>query len=218
MADGKSLEVGTVIDISVPLYQGMVHWPGDPSLQIEYALSMERGDPCNVSKLSMGAHTGTHMDAPLHFIANGASLDQMPLTATIGPARVIHINDPVSITVAELQQHNIEPGERLLFQTRNSDDAWQSSEFAKDFVALTHEAAQYLAACQVQTVGVDYLSVGGFEKDGTETHLALLGAGIWVIEGLNLGGVQPGTYQLICLPLKLIGREGGPARAVLQVI
>lgn len=206
------------IDISVPLYTGMAHWPDNPPVEIEFALSIERGDTANVSKLSMGAHTGTHMDAPLHFIKDGISIDQMPLTATMGRARVIEISDPESIKPAELEPHDIQLGERILFKTRNSERCWHTDTFVEDSVYISKEAAAYLAKLQVQTVGVDYLSVGGFFKDGPETHLALLGAGIWIIEGLNLSEVLVGEYDLLCLPIKLRGSEGAPARAVVRPV
>ncbi|GAC1392404.1 MAG: cyclase family protein [Ktedonobacteraceae bacterium] len=206
------------LDVSVPLYTGMAHWPDNPPVEIERAMSIDRGDTANVSKISLGAHTGTHMDAPLHFFKDGISIDQMPLIATMGRARVIEISDPESIKPAELERHAIQLGERLLFKTRNSERAWHTDDFVKDFVYISKEAAAYLAKMQVQTVGVDYLSVGGFFKDGPETHYALLGAGIWIIEGLNLSQVQAGDYDLICLPLKLRGSEGAPARAVVRAI
>lgn len=204
------------IDISVPLHNGMAHWPDNPPFVIERAMDQQRGDVATVSKISLGVHTGTHMDAPLHFFENGITIDQMPLTATMGQARVIEISDPESIKPAELEPHTIQKDERILFKTRNSTQNWQTDEFVKDFVYISHEAAEYLAKIQIQTVGVDYLSVGGFYKDGPETHHALLGAHIWIIEGLNLSSVQPGNYDLICLPIKLQGSEGAPARAVLR--
>lgn len=207
---------GDWIDVSVPLYTGMVHWPDNPPVLIERILAIDRGDTANVSKLSLGAHTGTHMDAPVHFLSGGRGIDTMPLAATIGLARVIEISDPESIKPEELEPCQIQHGERVLFKTRNSIRCWQTDDFVKDFVYISHEAAQYLAVQQVQTVGVDYLSVGGFFKDGVETHHALLAAGIWIIEGLNLSSIQPGTYELICLPLKIVGSDGAPARAILR--
>jgi arylformamidase len=214
MAEEQSSQ--TWIDISVPLHNGMAHWPDNPPFEIERVLDQKRGDVATVSKISLGVHTGTHMDAPLHFFEGGISIDQMPLTATIGQARVIEIHDPESIKPEELAQHNIQKDERILFKTRNSTQNWQTDEFVKDFVYISHEAAEYLAKIQIQTVGVDYLSVGGFYKDGAETHHALLGAHIWIIEGLNLAAVQPGNYELVCLPIKLEGAEGASARAVLR--
>ena len=206
------------IDVSVPLHTGMVHWPDNPPVSIERELNMDRGDVCNVSKMSMGVHTGTHMDAPIHFIHGGIGIDQMPLTASIGRARVIEIGDTVSIKPGELAGHDIQRGERILFKTRNSARCWQSDDFVEDFVYIAHEAAQYLAALGVQTVGVDYLSVGGSHVDGPETHQALLGGGVWIIEGLNLSQVEPGIYDLICLPLRIVGGDGAPARAILRQV
>lgn len=204
------------IDVSVPLHTGMVHWPDNPPVTIERELNMEHGDTCNVSKMSMGTHTGTHMDAPIHFIRGGIGIDQMPLTAAIGRARVIEIGDPVSIKPEELMGHNIQRGERILFKTRNSARCWQTDDFVEDFVYIAHEAAQYLASLGAQLVGVDYLSVGGSHVDGPETHQALLGGGVWIIEGLNLSQAEPGIYDLICLPLRIVGGDGAPARAILR--
>jgi arylformamidase len=206
------------IDVSVALHTGMVHWPDNPPVLVERTLDMERGDACNVSKLSLGAHTGTHMDAPLHFLRDGAGIDTMPFDATIGPARVIEIRDTVSISPGELAAHSIRAGERILFKTANSARCWQTDDFVEDFVYIAHDAAAFLAARGVRTVGVDYLSVGGFRADGAATHRALLGAGIWIIEGLNLAQVQPGAYDLICLPLRLLHADGAPARAILRPI
>jgi arylformamidase len=205
------------IDVSVPLRTGMVHWPDDPPVSIEREQDIERGDVATVSSLSMGAHTGTHIDAPLHFFRTGKSIDTMPLTATLGRARVIEIHDPESIKPDELRPHEIQRDERILFKTRNSARCWQTDDFVEDFVYISPEAARYLAAQRVQTVGVDYLSVGGFFRDGVETHHALLEAGIWIIEGLNLSSVAPGIYELVCLPLKIEGGDGAPARAILRL-
>jgi len=206
------------IDVSVPLRTGMVHWPNNPPVSIERTLDIERGDTANVSKLSMGVHTGTHMDAPIHFLQAGKGIDIMPVTATIGRARIIEIRDPESIKPEELYPYHIQRGERILFKTRNSTRCWQTNDFVQDFVYISQEAARYLASQQVQTIGVDYLSVGGYFKDGVETHHALLEAGIWIIEGLNLENVQPGIVELICLPLKIEGCDGAPARAILRFI
>lgn len=204
------------IDVSVPLRDGMVHWPDNPPVSITRAMSIDRGDLCNVSKMSLGVHTGTHMDAPVHWIPGGAGIDALPLDATMGPARVIAIQDSVSIKPEELVPHDIQRGERVLFKTRNSDRCWTSDTFVEDFVFISHEAAGYLGERGVRTVGVDYLSVGGYSVDGPETHRALLEAGIWIIEGLNLSVVASGAYELICLPLRLAGSDGAPARALLR--
>jgi arylformamidase len=204
------------IDISVPLYTGMVHWPGDPSYQASLARSTDGGDVCNVTQLATSAHIGTHMDAPCHFIPGGLGMDQMPLDAVLGPCRVIEIDDKQAIRPAELVRQKLKAGERVLFKTVNSRRAWKTADFFKQFVYISKEAAAYLVERGVQTIGVDYLSVGGFFKDGVETHHILLGARVWVIEGLNLSRVKPGRYELVCLPLKMRGSDGAPARAVIR--
>lgn len=206
------------IDISARLRSGMVHWPDDPPVRIERVLDIEQGDIANVSEISMGSHTGTHMDAPLHFIRGGIGLDEMPFTTTIGRARVIELHDPESVKPDALEPYGIRRGERILFKTRNSARNWPSAAFIEDFVYVSQEAARYLADCAIQTVGIDYLSVGGFHKDGVETHQALLEAGIWVIEGLDLSRVEPGEYELVCLPIKVEQSDGAPARAILRAI
>lgn len=204
------------IDISVPLYNGMVHWPGDPPFEREEVLQMARGDVCNVSKMTSTVHIGTHMDAPHHFVKGGQGVEAMPLDATIGPARVIRLSDPELIRISEIEPHNIAAGERVLFRTRNSDSAWRTTEFQKNFVHIPADTARYLVSKKVRTIGVDYLSVGGFNTDGPATHQALLEGGVWIIEGLNLAAAEPGDYELICLPLKMVGSDGAPARAIIR--
>jgi arylformamidase len=158
------------------------------------------------------------MDGPLHFVREGKGLDEMPLDATIGRARVIEVLDPESIKPCDLRRHELRSGERILFKTRNSARSWPSHAFLEDFVYVSQEAARYLAAWNIRTVGIDYLSVGGFRKDGVETHRALLEAGIWVIEGLDLSKVEPGAYELVCLLIKIERSDGAPARAILRAI
>ncbi|MFB3777338.1 MAG: cyclase family protein [Bryobacteraceae bacterium] len=204
------------IDVSVPLATGMVNWPGDPPVSIEPLKEIAKGGSSNVSAIYMGAHTGTHMDAPRHFFTGGRGLDTMPLDATIGPARVIAIRDRRKITAEELRGQRIRKGERILFKTHGSGARWRRREFDRNYVYISPEAARYLAARGVRTVGVDYLSVGGYKSDGAETHRALLGAGVWIIEGLNLAAVEPGQYDLICLPLRILNSDGAPARAVVR--
>ena len=204
------------IDISVPLHTGMVHWPDNPPIVIERTQDLDWGHAANVSNMSLGVHTGTHVDAPRHFLREGDGIHAAPFSALIGSARVIAISDPHAVTADELRQHDLQPGERVLFKTQNSRRCWQSDDFVEDFVYVSQEAARFLAGQRVRTVGVDYLSVGGYRADGVETHQALLGGGVWVIEGLNLDAVAPGTYELICLPLKIVDGDGAPARAVLR--
>jgi len=207
---------GDWIDISAPLRNGMVTWPGDASFERTSTLEIAKGDPCNLSQISTTAHIGTHMDAPRHYLAGAAGMETMPITASIGRARVIEIRDPEMIRISELEPHRLAKGERVLFKTRNSTHAWKSDRFQENYVFIPPDSARYLAGHGIQTVGVDYLSVGGFESGGPETHRILLEAGIWIIEGLYLEHVEPGEYELVCLPLKIIGGDGAPARAVLR--
>ncbi|MFZ2447473.1 MAG: cyclase family protein [Syntrophobacteraceae bacterium] len=162
------------IDVSAPIRTGMVHWPDNSPVVIERALDIERGDSANVSRISMGAHTGTHMDAPIHFLEHGRGIEELPLSVAIGRARVIEIENTVVVNPDELVPHKIRRGERVLFKTVNSMGWWRSDSFAEDFVCLSCEAAKYLVDRGVRMVGIDYLSVGGFKTDGAATHRCLL--------------------------------------------
>jgi len=213
---GRVAENGSWIDITVPVREGMPVWPGDPAPLFERIMDQENGDVCTLTRVAMSAHTGTHMDAPLHFLRKRASIEQMPVEATVGPARVIGIRDRTAIRRAELLPYAIRKGERILFRTANSERDWGSLPFDENFVFIARDAAEHLAECGVRSVGVDYLSVGGYRQDAVETHEALLGNDIWIMEGLMLSDVEPGDYELVCLPLKLVGAEGAPARAILR--
>jgi arylformamidase len=215
------------VDISVPMHDGMVHWPGDPECHV--GLHVKLGDPmpnqpgktipCNLTKLQLSAHTGTHMDAPRHFVKDGKTMEAMPLDAVMGPCRVIELKHKTQITVDELKPHKLKRGERVLFKTRNSIKSWRmakTSTFDVNFIYIPAATATYLVERGVRTVGVDYLSVGGYQKDGVECHQIMLGAEIWIIEGLNLAKIKPGNYELACLPLKIVGADGAPARAALR--
>ena len=204
------------IDISIPLHNGMVHWPGDAPFERIKTLALAQGEACNLSEIRGSAHTGTHMDAPLHFLEGAPGIDTMPIDATVGRARVIEIHDPRLIRIGELETHHPAKGERLLFKTANSRRCWRTQEFQREFVHIPPDTARYLAKIGIRSVGIDYLSVGHAETGGDETHRTLLRAGIWIIEGLNLEQVAPGEYELICLPLKITGSDGAPARAVLR--
>jgi len=204
------------IDVSVTVRHGMPHWPDNPPIVMQRPMELLRGHACNLSHLAMGVHTGTHIDAPVHFIHQAAGVDEMPLAATMGPARVIEITDPREITDGELHRHSLQAGERVLFRTSNSPRCWQADGFVEDFVYVSEQAAEHLAETRVRTVGVDYLSVGGYRADGAKIHRILLSAGIWIIEGLDLSAVRAGRYEMICLPVKLHGSDGAPARALLR--
>ncbi len=204
------------IDISVPLHNGMVGWPGDAPFHRSNTLQIAHGGTCNLSQISGSAHTGTHMDAPRHYLEGGVGIETMPIVASVGRARVIQIQDPELIRIEELEPYHLGKGERVLFKTRNSATCWKTDQFQKNYVYIPPETAQYLVQRAIQTVGVDYLSVGGFETGGPETHRILLGSHVWIIEGLMMEHVEPGEYELLCLPLKIVGSDGAPARAVLR--
>ena len=204
------------IDISVPISNAMHGWPGNPPTFITMHAGTAKGDVCNVSAMAMSSHSGTHMDSPFHFLHGAKTMDALPWDAVIGPCRVVEIQDPKAIKPAELKKLKLQKGERILFKTPNSARSWKKAEFDKDFVYISKEAAQYIVDCGVQTVGVDYLSVGGFYKDGIETHHILLGAEVWIIEGLDLSKIKPGDYDLICLPIKFQNGDGAPSRCLIR--
>ena len=204
------------IDISVPLSTGIVHWPGDPEPSFERISEIAQGATANVTMCRMTAHTGTHMDAPCHFIDGAAGIDRFPLALAVGPARVIEVPNVSSLGRAHLESKNIQPGERVLFKTRNSNRRWDNQDFDTSFVAVNATGARLLADRRVPLVGVDYLSVGLFQGDGTETHQILLNSGVWILEGLDLTAVSEGEYELVCLPLRIAGCDGSPARAILR--
>lgn len=206
-----------IYDISLPITTGMVVWPGDPSVEMERVVKMEEGSDANVTHLRMSAHTGTHVDAPYHFLGeNSATIDQLPIKLLTGRAYVLHLPKVDLITASVLEGAEIPPRtRRLLFKTRNSE-YWKnpSLEFQRNFVAISADGAQHLVERGVKLVGVDYLSVAPFH-DSVQTHRILLKAGVVIVEGLDLSKVSQGRYTLHCLPLKLVGCEGSPARAIL---
>jgi arylformamidase len=195
-----------IFDISVPIRPGMITYPGDPEVHMERVVSIEHGDVANLTRLDFGVHTGTHVDAPLHFIDQGAGVDALPLEVFLGPCEV------VDATAADGEigpEHVPDHVDRVLFKTRNSE-LWQQDTFEEAFVRIGLAAAQRLVENGLRVVGVDYLSVGD-----PATHETLLGAGVAAIEGLDLRGIQPGPYSLACLPLRIVDSDGAPARAVL---
>ena len=271
-----------LIDISVSIIPGIPLWPGDPQVEIEKLHDLSKGDEATVSRISMGVHTGTHVDAPLHYFAERAGIDEMPPDALVGPARVVEVHGGADkeIQKEELEKHGIKQGERILLKSTNSK-LWiaqsamgstasrrvsksppplrgrdkaegeiighplptlppqgggnqqrsrsklqvtanlnDQDRFSKEFyVHLGADAARLLAEKKIRAVGIDYLSIGGCTGDsGAQVHRILLEAGIWIIEGLDLSLAAPGSYELICLPLKLQGLEAAPARACLRPI
>jgi arylformamidase len=202
----------TLDPATTPVYEG------DAPMSFEFLHDMRKGEGFTLSKLTLGAHSGTHIDAPMHFIRDGASIDKVPLEPLIGRARVIDIPDSVqSIDAAELNRHTWRGAERVLFRTRSSVRGWmKSSTFHRDFAFVAPDAAQLLADAGVKLVGVDYISAEKFAADAPMTHRILLGKGIPIVEGLLLEAITPGDYDLIVLPMKVGGHEGAPARAVIR--
>src|SRR2546421_2530382 len=208
-----------IYDVTVPIRSGMPIYEGDPPVKIEAASSLASGDSANVSFLHLGAHTGTHVDAPAHFIEGAAKIDSLSFDILIGPARLIHVaEDRTEIDSEFLSSCDLESVERIIFHTRNSG-FWESG-FRKDFTHLLPEAAEMLVNRGVKLVGTDYLSIEKFHSGHHRTHIALLARGVVIVEGLNLSGVPAGDYELICLPLKIAegAGDGAPARVVLRTL
>jgi arylformamidase len=203
-----------LIDVSPKLREDMPTYPGNPPFKIRQVRTVEEGANSTLSEVTTGTHAGTHVDAPSHFIAGERSLEDMGLEPLVGRARVIAVDADDEIAVSDLEPHSIEEGERILLKTRNSM-LWERSEFVKDYVFLSVEAARYLAGKRLACLGIDYLSVGG-KGNGVEVHQALLGAGVMLVEGLDLTEADPGEYDFVCLPLRLADAEAAPSRAVLR--
>jgi len=206
-----------IFDISLTISPEMPVWPGDPAVALELVESMDEGAHANVSQLSTGVHVGTHVDAPHHFLNNGRTVEQLPLEVLTGPCYVVQLPDGVDAITAEALEGMSLPTDtiRILFGTSNSR-FWSRGEleFQEDFVAVTEDGAEWLVEHGFQLVGVDYLSVAPY-GESTPTHQVLLQAGMVVVEGLDLSAVPRGFYDLYCLPLKLLGAEGAPARTIL---
>lgn len=203
-------------DVSAPIRDGGLVYPGNPPIHIELQQAIAKGAGANVSHVDFGSHTGTHVDAPRHFFDDGAGVDQIPLDVLIGQAMVVGFGDDVrAVTRGDLERFDLTGVERLLLRTRNSTYLTQDPNFHQDYTYLAPDAAEHLVAQGVKLVGIDYLSIEQFHSGHHRTHLTLLGAGIVIVEGLNLDGIADGRYELCCLPLRLVGCDGAPARAVL---
>ncbi|HEY6059061.1 MAG TPA: cyclase family protein [Gemmatimonadales bacterium] len=202
----------TLDPATTPVYEG------DAPMKFDFLKDMRRGDPLTLSVFSLGAHSGTHIDAPMHFVADGAPVDRIALDALVGPARVVQIPDSVqAIDAVELARHQWRGAERVLFRTRSTERRWMSSaEFHRDFAYIAPDAAQLLADAGVKLVGIDYISAEQFGAPAPLTHRILLGKGIPIVEGLDLTDVPVGDYDLIVLPMKVRGHEGAPARAIVR--
>ncbi|HDZ59260.1 MAG TPA: cyclase family protein [Actinobacteria bacterium] len=204
-----------IIDISVPLYTGMVSYPGDTKPEIIPNKGISAGGTANLSELRLGSHSGTHVDAPHHFLDSEETVDKLPLTALMGPARVLDLTGVEgAVTKGDLESAGMAGAERILLKTSNSS-LWGSAEFTRTFVAMDDESADYAVGQGVLLIAIDYLSIERFHSDTHHVHLTLLGAGVIIIEGVNLHDVEAGDYELVCLPIKIRGGDGAPARAVL---
>jgi len=205
-----------IYDISLPISESLVVWPGDIPVNVTQSSHLAAGNSFTVSQIHLSSHAGTHVDAPTHFILGGGGVDTLDLNVMVGMALVVEALEADMLSEDVLKTLSIPPGtERVLFHTRNSK-RWARGEekFSKEFVAVTKDGAQWMVSQGIRLVGVDYLSVAPFEE-GAATHRILLNAGVIVIEGLNLNGIAPGEYQLVCLPLNIVGIDGAPARVVL---
>jgi arylformamidase len=204
-----------IIDVSVPLDQNLPTYPGNTPFTLTPVKRISDGGSSNVSELRMSAHAGTHVDAQRHFFDDAPGAEGVPLDLLMGRARVIDVQSARAVGAEELAAIDLSQDTRVLIKTRNSD-LWGSPEFHTDYVGITESGARMLVDRGVKVVGVDYLSVEQFRKPGAPAHHVLLGAGTIVIEGLNLRDVAPGVYDLICLPLRIVGTDGAPARVILR--
>ena len=204
-----------LIDVSVPLDSNTPTYPGNTPFTLEGTKRIARGDSSNVSTLHLSAHAGTHVDAPRHFFDNAAAAESLPLEMLLGRTRVAEVRSRKGIDVDELGRLDLSEDIRVLFKTVNSK-YWGMPEFHQDYVGVTDAGARYLVEHGIKVVGVDYLSVEVFKTPGAPAHHTLLGAGVIVIEGLNLRDVEPGMYEMFCLPLPVVGSDGAPARVVLR--
>ena len=204
-----------VYDVTVTLRPGMPVYPGEPGPEIEYFKRIGHSSSANVSKISMGSHCGTHIDAPHHFIDGRATVDALPLDALLGPAHVVEHAGEGHITAADLEAYGLPRGaRRLLAKTRNGR-FWEDDDFHTDFIGFAPDAGRWLVEHGFVLVGIDYLSIEQFRSEKHEVHLALLEAGVVILEGLDLRQVPAGWYNMACAPLKVAGAEGAPARVFL---
>jgi len=207
--------VSRIYDISVPIRSGGLVYPGNPEIDISLQQAVAKGAGANVSAIRFGSHTGTHADAARHFFDDGQTVDKIPLERLIGPALLLSFADDVrSVGAVELRAHDIKGQTRILLRTRNSAFLSQN-EFVKDYTYLAPDGAQYLVDQGVELVGIDYLSIEQFHSGHHLTHRTLLERSVVIVEGLDLSVPPPGKYQFICLPLRIEGCDGAPARAVL---
>jgi arylformamidase len=207
--------VPKLLDVSVPLAEGLPAYPGNPEFEFQPIKRIAEGGSSNVSRLAMGTHTGTHIDAPKHFFDDGIGVDDLPLNLLIGRARVVEIPKRGPITADDLAAAGLREDLRVLLKTPNSS-LWNSGAFHEDYAHVAASGARYLVEQGVKVVGIDYLSIEQFKSNGAPAHRTLLSNGVIIIEGLNLSEADPGMYELYCLPLRIAGGDGAPARVVLK--
>jgi arylformamidase len=205
-----------IYDVSVPIANGMPVWPSDPPLQLtsQGHLSRDKTHTVQVTRIEMGSHTGTHIDAPFHFVEGGRRLEDISLNEMVGPAMVVQIQGVPSIQRKHLTPVNWTDVRRVLFKTDNSTH-WNDGTFYEEFVFLEPDAAEFLVQQGVRLVGIDYLSIDPYKSEKHPAHFVLLSRNVIIIEGLNLSGVGPGPYQMVALPLNLQSGDGAPARVIL---
>lgn len=207
--------VPKLLDVSVPLAAGLPTYPGNPDFELQPVKRIADGGSSNVSRLVMGTHTGTHLDAPRHFFDGAMSVDALPLDLLLGRARVVEINKRGGIGVEELAAAGLREDLRVLLKTSNSA-LWNGEGFHQDYTYLTEAGAKYLVDQGVKVIGIDYLSIEQFKKAGAPAHRTLLSQGVVIIEGLNLAEADAGMYEMYCLPLRVVGGDGAPARVILK--
>jgi len=207
------------IDISLTIDKNLPHWPTENAVKVRKIKSIVKGDKVNITQIDMSVHTGTHVDAPTHFVKNGKAIDQLPLDRLIGKCYVCNVKNSEVINIDFLKNVKMSKNiKKLLFKTKNSNLWGKKKKFFKNYVALTADAAKWLVKKGIDLVGIDYLSIGRFDKENTKTHKILLKKGVVVVEGLNLKNVNQGIYELIILPIKIKGSDGAPARAILKIL
>jgi arylformamidase len=222
----KYFDITLPLNTEIPLTPAMPPRPDEPPppenkvpLPSVYRFfDVDKGDKVTMSRIEMSSHDGTHIDAPRHFIPGGPTIDTMDIETTVGPGRVIEIKNEKSVTVKELEPYNIRAGERIIFKTKNSPLVWSKRQWDGKFVTVSLEAAKYLAEKKIRLVGFDYISLASAEPPENIgwVHEAFLKNNIYILEALNLGGVEPGDYELICLPLRIEGGDAGPCRVILR--
>lgn len=202
-------------DVTMTVHTGMLLFPGDPPVEMDPAKSIDAGDSSNVSLLRLGSHTGTHIDAPRHFVPGAPGVDGISPEILVGPARLVRVPEAGVIDRRLLEGLQLSGVSRLLLSTRNSP-LLQQTEFDTDYISVSEDGARYLVEVGMKLVGIDYLSIEAYHQEGHPTHRILLEAGVVIVEGLDLGRVPPGDYDLMCLPIKLKDADGAPARVLLQ--